>query len=406
MNTDLNLLQPYPFQRLSQLIAGIIPAADLSPIKLSIGEPRHTAPPFIARTWMEHQGGLSQYPVTRGSLALRMAIAAWLTQRFSLATGSLDPERHCLPVAGTREALFAFAQCVVERGRDSLVLMPNPFYQIYEGAALLAGAQPWFLNTTQETGFLPDFDAVPEEVWKRCRLLYVCSPGNPTGAVLDTAAYTRLIDLADRYDFVIAADECYSEIYNDENSPPPGLLQICAALGRNDFRRCMVFHSLSKRSNVPGLRSGFVAGDAAILERFFLYRTYHGCALPPPTQAASTAAWADEAHVIENRALYRHKFAAVLEILGEELEVSAPAGGFYLWPKVSTDAETFARNLYAATNVLVLPGSYLSRFAHGTNPGHDRVRIALVAPLEECLEAAQRIRNFVKDQIDSKKPKE
>ncbi|CAK0739045.1 N-succinyldiaminopimelate aminotransferase [Gammaproteobacteria bacterium] len=396
MNTDLNLLQSYPFQRLSQLIAGITPPAHLSSIKLSMGEPRHPAPAFIARTWLEHQGGLSQYPITRGSATLRTAITHWLTRRFALPTGYLDAERHCLPVAGTREALFAFAQCVVDRKPNALVLMPNPFYQIYEGAALLAGAQPWFLNTTQTTNFLPNFDAVPEKVWERCQLVYVCSPGNPSGAVLDITAYTRLIELADRYDFVIAADECYSEIYADENSPPVGLLQACIAMDRNDFQRCVVFHSLSKRSNVPGLRSGFVAGDAAILERFFLYRTYHGCALPPPTQAASTVAWTDEAHVIENRALYRQKFAAVVEILGEVLEVATPVGGFYLWPRLSTDSETFTRDLYAATNVLVLPGSYLSRTAHGTNPGHDRIRIALVAPLDECLEAAQRIRSFVK----------
>ncbi|CAK0775338.1 N-succinyldiaminopimelate aminotransferase [Gammaproteobacteria bacterium] len=396
MNHHLDLLQPYPFQRLAQLVAGISPPAKFSPIKLSIGEPGHPAPSFIARAWLEHQGELSQYPGTRGNFALRQAIANWLTQRFSLPNGSIHPDRHCLPVAGTREALFAFAQCVVEPSKDSLVLMPNPFYQIYEGATLLAGALPWFLNTTQKTNFLPDFDAVPKEIWQRCQLLYVCSPSNPGGAVLGVATYEKLINLADRYDFVIAADECYSEIYGDEKSPPTGLLEVCAALGRNDFQRCVVFHSLSKRSNVPGLRSGFIAGDGEILERFFLYRTYQGCALPPPTQAASTIAWSDEVHVVENRVLYQCKFAAVLEILVDVLEVSAPAGGFYLWPKVHGDGEMFARALYAATNVLVLPGSYLSRFAHGINPGVDRIRIALVATFEECLEAAKRIRDFVK----------
>jgi len=395
MNPDLDLLHSYPFQRLTQLVAKITPPLNLSPIKLSMGEPRHLPPAFIARTWLDHKEGLSQYPVTRGSVALRTAITNWLKQRFVLPTECLDPERHCLPVAGTREALFAFAQCIVDRNQNALVLMPNPFYQIYEGAAILAGAQPWFLNTTQATNFLPDFDTVPEEIWARCQLLYVCSPGNPTGAVLDLAAYTRIIELADRYNFVIASDECYSEIYGDENSPPVGLLQACISMGRNDFRRCVAFHSLSKRSNVPGLRSGFVAGDAILLDRFLLYRTYHGCALPPPTQAASAVAWADEAHVIENRVFYRQKFAAMLEILNEVLEVSIPAGGFYLWLKTPFDGETFARDLFAATNVLVLPGSYLSRTAHGTNPGHDRVRIALVAPLEECLEAAKRIRDHL-----------
>lgn len=395
MNSHLGLLQPYPFQRLTQLITGITPPPEYSPIKLSIGEPRHPAPSFIARIWYEHRAELAQYPTTRGTLALREAIATWLTRRFLLPEGSIHPDRHCLPVAGTREALFSFAQCVVNSAPNSLVLIPNPFYQIYEGATLLAGVQPWFLNTSQETGFLPNFDTVPEEIWKRCQLLYVCSPGNPSGTVLDAATYRKLIEFADRYDFVIAADECYSEIYDDESSPPTGLLQICAALGRNDFRRCVVFHSLSKRSNVPGLRSGFVAGDATLLEHFFLYRTYQGCALPLPTQAASTAAWADEAHVVENRTLYRHKFKAVVEILTDVLEVSVPAGGFYLWPRVTTNSEIFTRDLYAATNVLVLPGNYLSRFAHGINPGENYIRIALVAPIEECLEAARRIRDFI-----------
>jgi N-succinyldiaminopimelate aminotransferase len=274
--------------------------------------------------------------------------------------------------------------------------MPNPFYQIYEGAALLAGAEPWFINATAETGFVPDFDAVPPEVWTRCQLLYICSPGNPTGAVLDSATLQKLIQLADEHDFVIASDECYSEIYLDEDAPPLGLLEVAARLGRNDYRRCIVFHSLSKRSNVPGMRSGFVAGDAHIIERFHLYRTYHGCAMPLPTQAASKAAWGDEQHVAHNRALYREKFDAVLDILQPVMDVQRPAASFYLWPRTPIDDAEFARELYARCNVTVLPGSYLSRDAHGINPGQNRIRIALVEPLDECVEAAHRIMDLLK----------
>ncbi len=394
MNSDLAKLQDYPFQRLAALTAGIVPPEGLPLISLSIGEPRHPAPALVAQTWLANQGGLSQYPTTRGTMALREAIARWLERRFQLP--AVDPERQVLPVAGTREALFAFAQTVVERNREALVLMPNPFYQIYEGAALLAGATPWYLNGTAETGFQPDFAAVPDEIWQRCQLLYLCSPGNPAGALLDLSSYARLLALADRYDFVIAGDECYSELYPDEAQPPLGLLGACIQLGRTDFSRCVVFNSLSKRSSVPGLRSGFVAGDGAILDRFFLYRTYQGCALPPPTQAASAAAWSDEAHVIENRVLYRRKFAAVLAILEDVLEVSAPEGGFYLWPKVpGGNGEVFTRELFAKQNVLTLPGSYLSRTAHGIDPGYDRVRLALVAPFADCVTAAQRIREFL-----------
>jgi N-succinyldiaminopimelate aminotransferase len=274
-------------------------------------------------------------------------------------------------------------------------VIPNPFYQIYEGAALLSGAQPWFLNTTAASRFLPDFDAVPDAVWSRCQLLYLCSPGNPTGAVLDIPGLQALLELADRHDFVIASDECYSEIYSEESSPPPGLLQAAAAMGREDYRRCLVFHSLSKRSNAPGLRSGFVAGDARLIEEFLRYRTYHGCAMPPATQAASTRAWQDETHVVHNRTLYREKFYAVLEILRPVLELTTPAGGFYLWPETPIDDCGFARGLLAQHNVTVLPGSYLSRMAHGENPGKNRVRMALVAPLEDCVEAAQRIKSYI-----------
>lgn len=395
MNPDLDRLQPYPFEKLNRLKAGVTPPAELAPILLSIGEPKHRPAPFIVDELIAQLAGLANYPTTKGRPELRGAIAAWLTKRFQLAADSVDPERHVLPVAGTREALFAFAQAVVDRSRAPLVLTPNPFYQIYEGAALLAGAEPWFLNTTAATGFLPDLDAVPQEVWRRCQLLYLCSPGNPTGAVAPLEYLQRLIELADRHDFAIASDECYSELYFDEGNPPPGLLQACAASGRDDFRRCVVFHSLSKRSNLPGLRSGFVAGDAAVLNKFLLYRTYQGCALPPPTQAASIVAWQDEAHVAQNRLYYQRKFDAVLEILQPALKVERPDAGFYLWVETPLDDETFTRELYAQQHVTVLPGSYLSRAAHGGNPGANRVRIALVAELDECVEAARRIREFV-----------
>lgn len=395
MNQDLDRLQPYPFEKLNRLKAGITPPAGLPHIALSIGEPKHQPPKFVEEELISHLHGLASYPLTKGRVELRQAIAAWLTRRFLLPAGTVDAERHVLPVAGTREALFAFAQAVVARGNEALVVMPNPFYQIYEGAALLAGGTPWFLNTTAQNGFLPDFEAVPESVWRQCQLLYLCSPGNPTGAVADLATMQQLIALADRYDFIIASDECYSELYFDEQTPPPGLLQAAAAMGRTGYERCVVFHSLSKRSNLPGLRSGFVAGDAQVLEKFLLYRTYQGCALPPPTQAASIRAWQDEPHVVENRAYYRRKFAAVLEILQPVTSIAQPAGGFYLWLKTPGDDTAFARDLFAQQNVTVLPGSYLSREAHGTNPGAGFVRLALVAELDECIEAATRLRSFI-----------
>jgi N-succinyldiaminopimelate aminotransferase len=315
--------------------------------------------------------------------------------RFQLPTGAVDAERHVLPVSGTREALFSFAQSLIDPADQPLVLMPNPFYQIYEGAALLAGAPPYFLNTTRETGYLPDFDAEPDDVWARCQLLYICSPGNPTGAVMSAATQCKLIDKAERFDFVIASDECYSELYNDEANPPQGLLQTAYAMGNTDFKRCVVFHSLSKRSNAPGLRSGFVAGDAAVLEKYLLYRTYHGCALSLPVQQASLAAWQDEQHVIENRVIYRAKFAAVHEILRDVLDVEIPPAGFYLWPHLDMDDEVFTRELFTRQNITVLPGSYLSRESGGLNPGKHYVRMALVATMEECLEAANRIKEFM-----------
>jgi len=395
MNPDLDKLRPYPFTRLTQLKEGITPPSDRDPIPLSIGEPRHTPPAFIGQALLTHLHKLAAYPLTRGNTPLREAVAKWLTRRFSLENGILDPECHVLPVNGTREALFAFAQAVVDRHTRPVVMMPNPFYQIYEGAALLAGAEPWYLNCTADNDFLPDLEAVPMEIWQRCQLFYLCSPGNPTGAVANPDTLETLLRLADRHDFIIAADECYSEIYPDEGNPPPGLLQVAAAAGRKDFSRCVVFHSLSKRSNVPGLRSGFVAGDAEIIKRFLLYRTYHGCAMPPPIQAASIEAWQDEDHVIENRRLYREKFSAVLEILAPVMNVSLPEAGFYLWAETPIDDTRFARELFAQQNVTVLPGSFLSREANGVNPGDRRIRMALVAPLEECMEAANRIREFI-----------
>ena len=395
MNPDLARLQPYPFERLAKLHAGVAPPATLAPIHLSIGEPRHPAPGFIAEALIEHLHGLSHYPTTRGVEGLRSTIADWLVRRFQLPSGSLDPARHILPVNGTREALFAVAQCLVDRTKHPLVMMPNPFYQIYEGAALLAGAEPCFINGSADSGYLPAFESIDDNTWDRCQLLYICSPGNPSGAVIDLPTLQSLIERAERHDFIIVSDECYSEIYLDEAAPPPGLLQAAAALGNDSYRRCLVFHSLSKRSSVPGLRSGFVAGDAALIEAFFRYRTYHGCAMPPATQDASIRAWADEQHVAENRRLYREKFAAVIDILGPVLEFAAPPAGFYLWPRTPVDDERFARALLEQQNIIVLPGSYLSRDTRHGNPGRNHVRMALVAPLDECREAAWRIRTFL-----------
>lgn len=395
MNPALELLHPYPFEKLRGLLAGTQPPAGKPAISLSIGEPKHPAPAFVAQALADNLEQLSTYPTTLGVPALRESIVSWCERRFSVPAGWLDPASHVLPVNGTREALFAFTQAVVDRNRDGLVLSPNPFYQIYEGAALLAGATPYYLPCRAENGFNPDFDAVPAEVWARTQILFLCSPGNPTGALTPLPVLKKLIALADEHDFVIAADECYSELYFDEDNPPPGLLTACAELGRRDFARCVVFHSLSKRSNLPGLRSGFVAGDAQILKRFLLYRTYHGCAMPVQTQLASIAAWNDEAHVRENRDLYRAKFDAVLEILEPVLDVQRPDGGFYLWPRTPIDDQQFTRQLFEREHVHVVPGSYLSREVNGENPGANRVRMALVAPLAECVQAARRIRTFL-----------
>jgi N-succinyldiaminopimelate aminotransferase len=394
MNPDLDRLQPYPFERLANLKRDLTPPPDKAHIALSIGEPKHPTPRLIIDALTAALDQLAVYPTTLGSAALREAIAAWLQRRYRLDRTAIDPERQILPVNGTREALFAFAQAVIDRRRDPVVLMPNPFYQIYEGAALLAGAEPCYLPCRAEAGFLPDLDAVDESTWQRCQLLYLCSPGNPSGAVIDRTMLADLIARAHRHDFIIAADECYAEIYLDESQPPVGLLEAAAAIGVDDYARCVVFHSLSKRSNAPGLRSGFVAGDAAILGRFLQYRTYHGCAMPLQHQRASAAAWGDEGHVVENRALYRDKLAAVLEILGDVMEIYRPTAGFYLWPATPIPDTAFARGLFAAEHVTVLPGRFLSREIAGEDPGANRLRLALVAPLAECIEAAERIRRY------------
>lgn len=394
MNHHLASLQPYPFEKLAALKAGVQPPAHLSSIALSIGEPKHAPPAFVIEELARQLHGLSQYPMTKGLPELREAICQWATRRFQLKSGTLTADHHVLPVAGTREALFSFAQTCVSAAPAAKVVMPNPFYQIYEGAALLAGAAPYFLNCTAENNFVPDFAAVPAEVWRDCQLLYICSPGNPTGTVLDRATLQSLIELADEYDFVIASDECYSELYFDEQNPPLGLLQVCAEMGRDDFRRCVVFHSLSKRSNLPGLRSGFVAGDREVLNKYLQYRTYHGCALPVPTQLASIAAWNDEHHVRENRELYRQKFAKVFSILKNHLDLAMPDAGFYFWPRTPYADTEFARDLFAEQNVTVLPGQYLARPTPAGNPGENRIRLALVATLDECRDAAERIKRF------------
>lgn len=403
MNGRLELLTAYPFERLARLKAGVTPPASLPHIAMSIGEPKHAPPAFVVDALRAALGKLDSYPATAGLPETRAACAAWLGRRFGLGN-RVNPDTMVLPVNGTREALFSFVQAVVStngawHGKPGttapVVAMPNPFYQIYEGAALLAGAEPVFLNTTADNRFQPDLDSVPTETWKRCQVLFLCSPGNPTGAVLSLDFLRHALELAERYDFVIAADECYAELYRDEAAPPPSLLQAALALGRDTFQRCVVFHSLSKRSSVPGLRSGFVAGDPAIIKPYLLYRTYHGCAMPIPTQLASISAWNDDAHAAANRALYREKYARVLPILQPVLDVVEPDGAFYLWPDVGRDDETFTRDLFATQNLTILPGSYLARDARGVNPGRNRVRISLVAPVEECVTAAQRIRDFL-----------
>jgi N-succinyldiaminopimelate aminotransferase len=394
LNPRLDLLQPYPFQKFSKILAQIAPNPDYSQIRLSIGEPRHATPKFIQTALTGALNGLSSYPTTQGSVELRTSIAQWLARRYGVPEP--DADRQVLPVNGTREALFAFAQTVIDAAQPAAtVVMPNPFYQIYEGAALLAGASPAFINLTPDSGFALDTASLGQDVWERTQMVYVCSPGNPTGHVMPMEEWAQLFDLADEYGFVIASDECYSEIYFDEQSPPLGGLQAAHALGRNDYRNLVVFSSLSKRSNVPGMRSGFIAGDAELLEKFLLYRTYHGSAMNPAIQVASTAAWSDEAHVAENRRLYRDKFSTVVPLIQQVTAASMPQAGFYLWLATPTDDVEFAKHLYQHYNVVVLPGSLLARDVHGSNPGRNRVRIALVAQPEECLEAAQRLQDCI-----------
>jgi len=395
MNPDLDKLHPYPFEKLATLKNGISPDPGIEHIALSIGEPKHKAPEFVLENLSQQLNGVSAYPLTRGIPELRQAIANWLIQRFNLPTDSLNPEHHVIPVNGTREALFAFAQAVINRNDNPLIVMPNPFYQIYEGAAFLSGAEPYYINTTADNNYLPDFDSVSDETWQRCQLLYICSPGNPTGAVIDKVTLQKLISLSEKFDFIIASDECYSEIYFDEANPPVGLLDAAADMGNTDYSRCVVFHSLSKRSNLPGLRSGFVAGDKNIMSKFLKYRTYHGCAMPLHHQHASIQAWQDESHVEENRRIYQKKFTDVLNIIEPVMNVKKPDASFYLWAKTPGSDEDFARDIFAEQNMTVLPGSYLSREAHGINPGSQHVRMALVASYDECIEAAHRIRQFM-----------
>ena len=396
MNPNLDVLHPYPFEKLTQLKQGITPPQDKAHIALSIGEPKHVTPDFIHQAYQDNMAGMGKYPTTKGIPELRTAIANWISRRFNIASSSINSDTQIIPVSGTREALFSFAQAVIDSSKpDALVIMPNPFYQIYEGAALLAGAEPYFLNTIETSGYLPDFDAVPDNVWQRCQLIFICSPGNPTGAVISKTQQEKLITLAEKYDFIIASDECYTEIYDDENNPPQGLLQTAYEAGKTDFQHCVMFQSLSKRSNAPGLRSGFVAGDARVLKKYFQYRTYQGCALPLPTQYASIAAWNDETHVKENRVLYRQKFSAFIDILGDICTINKPPASFYLWLKTSIDDADFAQQLFQHYNITVLPGSYLSREVNGFNPGKNHVRIALVAPVAECIEAATRIKHFI-----------
>ncbi|TFW11522.1 succinyldiaminopimelate transaminase [Massilia arenosa] len=394
MNPNLDQLHPYPFEKLRQLFAGVTPNAEYSAISLGIGEPKHATPAFIQKALVNAMSGLANYPSTIGTDALRAAIAGWLQRRYGIP--ALDPATQVLPVNGSREALFAFAQAVIDPASRALVVCPNPFYQIYEGAAFLAGAEPYYVNSVPALNFACDYATVPGEVWERAQLLYLCSPGNPTGATVSLDDWKELFARSDRYGFIIAADECYSEIYHG-SQPPLGALEAAHQLGRADYRNLVVFSSLSKRSNVPGMRSGFVAGDAAIVKKFLLYRTYSGGAMSPPVQTASIAAWNDETHVVENRNKYREKFALITPLLKSVMDVDLPDAGFYLWADVArtglTDEE-FARRLYADYHVTVLPGTYLARDAHGSNPGRNRIRMALVAEIDEGLEAAQRIVQF------------
>lgn len=394
MNPDLALLQPYPFEKLRGLFKDTKTNPELGPILLSLGEPKHPTPPFICDALADNLSGLARYPLTLGNESLRATIAAWLERRYGL--DHLDPNTQVIPTLGSREAIFALGQAVIDRSKPgATVICPNPFYQIYEGAALLAGATPYFINSGAANNFCFDISAVPNDVWARAQLVYTCSPSNPTGKVMVIEEWEQLFNLSAQYGFVVVSDECYSEIYLDNANPPLGALEAAQQIGVSDYARLIVMGSLSKRSNVPGMRSGYAAGDAAILKQFALYRTYHGSAMNPAVQAASEAAWKDEAHVIENRRLYREKFRAFYDIVNPVLPLTLPDAAFYFWVKTPVADTEFARRLHEDQNVTVLPGSYLGRNAHGVNPGQDHVRMALVAPLNECMEAAHRIADFV-----------
>ena len=389
MNPELALLQPYPFEKLRTLLSDITPA-NKRYIALSVGEPKHDAPQFVLDALIEELRGVQTYPSTRGSDEFRRSVAAWLCQRFSLDNAETLANHHILPVNGTREALFAIAQCALDRTNPaSDVLMPNPFYQIYEGAVLLAGCKPAFYNISANAD--DDVNAITDKQFESCQLFYLCNPGNPTGSVLSQEVIEQLIEKAHQHNFLIVSDECYSEIYRNSAGPPTGLLQTAHKMGNTEFSHCLVFHSLSKRSNLPGLRSGFVAGDQKIIEQFLLYRTYHGCSMSPPVQHASAIAWQDEKHVQVNRAAYDKKYDAVLALLQPVLSVSQPDAGFYLWPELPIDDTTFTQRMLQEQNVALVPGSYLGREVNGINPGAGHVRLALVAQLEECIEAAKRL---------------
>lgn len=394
MNRHIDKLQPYPFERMNALKAGAVGNSAYDHVALSIGEPKHPPPEEVVALLSNSEAlraDLGIYPATRGSEELRQNIALWLAQRFR---AKFRAEDQILPVSGTREALFSFAQAVLSGKSDSLCLIPNPFYQIYEGAALLAGSQPWFLNTTADNGYLPDYRSIPESIWRRCELLFVCSPGNPSGRVLPVEEIAWLLEQARRFDFVIAADECYSELYLDEQHPPTGFSEVASNLGDEEYQHLVVFHSLSKRSNLPGLRSGFVAGSTAILERYFKYRTYEGCALPAHVQRASALAWSDEKHVIANRQAYREKFARITPLLSEVFDLADPEGGFYHWINIGEDDQIFALDAFRDINITVLPGSFISREAAGINPGAGHIRVAWVAGLDDCMEAATRLAHW------------
>lgn len=391
LNPDLERLKPYPFEQLSALLSGIQPPAGVTPIPLSIGEPQHAPPQFVLDALTEHMGLIAKYPTTKGTETLRSAIASWLNQRFSLTHSPIDPDTQVIPVNGTREAIFAAVQAAADRTVGGLLVMPNPFYQIYEGAAFMAGLTPHYLPI--DASGQPDYRAVSDRVWADCQFCFICTPGNPSGTVIDEETLEYLINKANTFDFWLASDECYSEIYR--NTPPPGLLEVCAQMRHRDYSQCLVFHSLSKRSNLPGLRSGFVAGDASFIAPFLKYRTYHGCSMSMAVQKASELAWSDEDHVIVNRGLYAEKFQAAADILGEQLDSHDPGAGFYLWAKTPTGCDTFSRDLYAATGVTVLPGQFLGREVDGVNPGAGFVRMALVAEPDTCREALLRIQRFM-----------